>query len=192
VHRAADRIRRASARLVETIHGILDLSRMERGDFAIRPEIVDVAAVAEQSALAASGAAARKGLSLRTEAESAGVFAWIDAYCSRESLDRVIDNAVKFTSRGTVVIRVFQDAAGRSCVSVSDTGIGIDEAYRAKLFTPFSQQDAGSTRKFAGSGIGLALAKRYLEASGAELQIESEVGRGTVVTLCLPPREASG
>ena len=124
-----------------------------------------------------------KGLSLDLEVEGNGAEATFDPYCLTRVVQNLLDNAVKFTEQGGVTVRIHRDEGGALCVSVRDTGVGIDPSYAPHLFERFSQQESGYTRSFEGAGIGLALVKRYVEMNGAEISFQSEKGRGTTFSI---------
>jgi len=90
-----------------------------------------------------------------------------------------VDNAIKYTPRGKINISVYRDQNARLITEVSDTGIGIGEEYLDDLFTPFSQEDMGYTRKYEGNGIGLTLVKKYCELNNANIEVESKKGEGS-------------
>ena len=127
-----------------------------------------------------------KGLSLSTLIEEADAIVSFDEYSLSRALANLLDNAIKFTDRGGVRVRLWRERSGAVCVEVADTGIGMDPGYAAKLFNPFSQEDAGSTRRYEGSGIGLALVERYLKRNGATISVESEKGKGSCFRITLP------
>ena len=101
----------------------------------------------------------------------------------RQVLNNLIDNALKFTERGTIsLVASFQRGdgdGGRLHFSVEDSGIGITEAQRERLFSPFSQGDASTTRRYGGTGLGLAISKHLVSLMGGDLAVESEPGRGS-------------
>jgi CheY-like chemotaxis protein len=82
-----------------------------------------------------------------------------------------------------VACRLYRATDGRLCLEIRDTGMGISEEYLPRLFQPFSQEQSGPMRKFQGSGLGLALARKYLELNGAEISVQSEKGKGTTFTI---------
>jgi PAS domain S-box-containing protein len=174
---------RASHRLLQTIQGIIDLSRIESATFEVRSERVDLAPLLLEAVAQAREQADRKRLSLTCEIETRDAKLSIDEYCFRQSFVRLLDNAIKFTERGGVAVRLFRDEQGVLCVSIRDTGIGIDPNYLPHLFQPFSQEDPSHTRRFEGPGIGLALAKRYLALNQAEIFVESQKGVGSTCTM---------
>jgi CheY-like chemotaxis protein len=108
------------------------------------------------------------------------------------SLRNLIENAIKFTECGGATIRAYRDASGAACISVADTGIGIQRSFLPHLLEPFSQEDSGLTRRFEGAGLGLALTRGYLELSGAQLTVLTEKGRGSTFTIHFaPPRRST-
>jgi signal transduction histidine kinase len=107
------------------------------------------------------------------------------------ALSILLDNAIKFTSRGKVSVRLGGDAQGMLCLQVRDSGAGIAPQQLSRLFEPFSQQQAGYDRAFEGMGLGLALCRRYLELNGAVISVESAEGRGSTSTIRFPRHEES-
>jgi PAS domain S-box-containing protein len=172
-------IERASRRLMNTVHGILDISRVEVGAFEVHPIALKPGALIERIALDFEDAAASKGLSLTREIEEPEATILFDEHCFCRTLEQLLDNAIKFTESGGVSIWLGREPGGTLALEVRDTGVGIDPRYLPRLFQPFSQEDAGYTRRFEGSGLGLALVKNYVELNHAEVVVESEKGRGS-------------
>lgn len=173
-------IERATDRLVNTIHSVVDLSMIEAGSFTVQPEHVDLAALVENEVRAFERDAQRKGLSFSLEVSERGHEVRFDPYCLSHALRKLLDNAIKFTEQGAVVVKLDRDDRGYLRLEVRDTGIGISTAHLPHLFQKFCQEDPGTTRKFEGLGIGLALAKKLLERNGASLSVESEKEKGSV------------
>ena len=178
-----DGIERASHRLLGTIHGILDLSKIETHTFRVAPVATDLAAVVRRHADDFAILAREKGLELRCEIEEPEAGILFDDYCLSSSLANLLQNAIKFTERGGVGIRLYRGADFALRLEIRDSGIGIDPAYLPKLFSPFSQEEEGYTRRYEGSGLGLALTRKYLELNEAELTVSTEKGRGSVFTI---------
>jgi CheY-like chemotaxis protein len=111
----------------------------------------------------------------------------------RQALFNLLSNACKFTERGTVslaVARELQDGQEWMVFGVTDTGIGMTAEQLARLFEAFSQADAATTRKYGGTGLGLALSRRLCRMMGGDVTVESEAGRGSTFTIRLPARVA--
>ena len=98
-----------------------------------------------------------------------------DEYCVSAAVQNLIGNAIKFTERGWVEVRHFRQQ-GELCLEVRDTGVGIDAKFLPKLFQPFVPEESGFSRKFEGSGLGLALTKRFLDANHARITVEEREG----------------
>jgi signal transduction histidine kinase len=178
-------VERSSRRLLDTVSGVLDLARLETGDFSVRPTLVELGSLAREVLADYRREGERKGLALSVREEER-VSVRADRYCLRNALARLVDNAIKFTPEGRVELRLWRDPSGDVCLDVVDTGIGIDDSYRPHLFEPFSQASTGSTRRFEGAGLGLALARRYLERTGASLEVWSRSGAGSIFRIRLP------
>jgi two-component system sensor histidine kinase ChiS len=117
--------------------------------------------------------------------------AMADGPMLQQVLLNTLGNAVKFTERGKVVVRVAQEG-DRIVFRVEDTGIGISPAIIERVFEPFVQGDAGDTRRYGGTGLGLAVVKKLVEAHGGSVSIRSEVGRGTALTFDFAAGELPG
>ncbi len=112
------------------------------------------------------------------------------ARCDKNSLinifSNIIDNAIKFTEKGIVSIKVEEVKQNLIHVGISDTGIGISRDYLPKLYEIFSQEESGIARSFEGNGLGLAITKRYCDTNNIDIHFESEKGKGTTVKLLIP------
>ncbi|OYU79416.1 MAG: histidine kinase, partial [Burkholderiales bacterium PBB5] len=178
-----DRVDAAAQHLLAIISDILDLSKIEAGhlqleqvDFALSALLADVHSIL-------AGPAAAKGLLLSVDA--APVCDWLhgDPTRLRQALLNFGGNAVKFTTRGSVVLRVQllqQGAQGLLLrFEVQDSGIGIDPAQLPALFEPFAQADASTTRRFGGTGLGLAITRHLAHMMGGEVGARSTPGEGS-------------
>jgi signal transduction histidine kinase len=176
-------IRRAGRRLRATINSILDASKIESGAFEVRPERLWLAPLIERQLQDFRPLAQAKNLSLSSDIEAFDAEVTFDAYCLENALTNLLANAVKFTIRGEVRVRLARDERGSLALSVSDTGIGIDPSFVARLGEAFAQEDSGLGRRFEGSGLGMALTKSYLELNAARLSVESEKDVGSRFTI---------
>jgi CheY-like chemotaxis protein/HPt (histidine-containing phosphotransfer) domain-containing protein len=190
-------LNRSAHALLEILNDILDLSKIEAGKLSLEPIPFDLVNAVEDVASLWAPKVSEKRLELAVH---------IDAGCPRhvvgdpgrirQVLGNFIGNAVKFTSRGHVLVELrceASDAQGAVLrFSVQDTGIGITPAQRANLFQPFSQADASTTRRFGGTGLGLAICKRLIDLMDGELDIDSVPGDGSefFFTIHLPLADA--
>jgi signal transduction histidine kinase len=111
----------------------------------------------------------------------------------RQVLDNLLSNACKFTRDGVITLSAERTAIGRAewvKFTVADTGIGIPPDKLDLIFQPFTQVDASTTRRYGGSGLGLAVARKFCELMGGEISLTSAVGQGTTFTVLLPARAA--
>ena len=100
----------------------------------------------------------------------------------------LIGNAVKYTHKGHINISIENYQKNKIIVKIEDTGIGISSKYIKNLFSPFSQEDAGQTRKYEGNGLGLALVKEYVKVNNGEIGVQSEKNKGTVFSVVFEKR----
>jgi len=189
-----DLIRRNGNHLLQIINDILDLSRIEEGKLNVSVEPVSPAEVAREVERLLRDGARAKGLRLEAEI-SDGLPESIetDPLRLRQILLNLVGNGVKFTESGSVRLRVAPDDphASRVRFSVEDSGIGMDEKARARIFEPFFQGDTSSTRQYGGTGLGLAIARRLVECLEGDIAAESTPGVGTRVTFRIPARSAA-
>lgn len=186
--RQARQIRQSSDGLLRLVEDILDFAR---GDAPVEPEPLDLGAVVEEAVRPGRAAAEAKGLSLAVEDRLPPRSRFnADRRALRQALQPLVANAVKFTSRGAVTVRLERTAEGVA-VRVADTGCGIAPDHHAALFEAFSQADASTTRVHAGVGLGLALAARHVRRMGGAIEVESRPGEGSVFTLHLPLSRAA-
>ncbi|MEM1043716.1 MAG: HAMP domain-containing sensor histidine kinase [Bacteroidota bacterium] len=178
-------IDRSARRLQDTLNSVLDLARLESGALELQPERLDVLAEAQGAGALLEPVAKQRGLSLSVQCEA--VQATLDRGALHRVLYNLVGNALKFTEEGEVWVEVGPGAAPRSVVlCVSDTGIGIDEAFLPKLYEEFEQASVGLEREHEGSGLGLAITKRLVSLMGGRIEVESEVGAGTTFSVTLP------
>ena len=193
---AADRLRtisRSGERLIGVVNDLLDRSRVEAGQLEVRAEPVDLPELIREVQALLALRAEQLGLALRVELAVPDPF-WVrtDAGRLRQILVNLTGNALKFTPRGQVRIRLEaagDGAAGRRLrFAVSDTGPGLAAEEQAKLFQPYVQLGNAAEVATPGSGLGLVISRRLVELLGGELQLRSTVGQGTefYFTLTLP------
>jgi len=182
-------VRESGRSLMRIIDDILDLSKIEAGKLELRPEAVDVAELVERARNVYAGNASSKGLTLRHVVDSRiGRSLLVDPLRLLQILNNLVSNAIKFTDKGEVTIwaSLVEREAEREVVrfSVSDTGAGITEEDRGRLFAPFSQVSENPQAR-AGTGLGLSICQRLAAMMGSRIEVESEMGRGTTMTFTL-------
>jgi PAS domain S-box-containing protein len=189
-------IKRNGEHLLGLINGILDLSKIEAGKLQIEPKACSpVQLVAEVVSLMRTKAATKQ---LKLNAESVHPLpqtVLTDPLRLRQILVNLVDNAIKFTEQGEVLLAVRLSAHGGHlslCFDVTDTGIGMNKEQVGKLFQPFSQVDSSSTRKFGGTGLGLCISKHLAEALGGNIKVRSEPGKGSTFSVTIDPGPLEG
>jgi len=169
--------------LLGIINEILDLSKIEEHKMELDPIDFDLFLVLRNLQEIIDIKAHEKGLATRYQVAGAVPARLVgDPLRLRQILVILMDNAVKFSSQGEVLLSIAEVASGSDRTlrfSVADTGIGIAEEKIASLFQPFSQADSSTTRKYGGSGLGLSIAKGLLELMGSQMQVESRPGLGS-------------
>ncbi len=178
--------------LLAIVTDILDFSSIEAGKLVSHVRPIAVADVVEQSTSAVQKSAADKALEFRCEI-SRNVPKQItgDALRIRQILINLLANAIKFTSSGSVVLRVTPSAEGQFLdFTVEDTGIGMSAETIKQLFQPFTQADSTMTRAFGGTGLGLTISKRLAEAMGGSITVASIQDKGSTFTFHFPLESA--
>jgi CheY-like chemotaxis protein/two-component sensor histidine kinase len=169
--------------LLRTLNALLDYSKLETHSLPENPQTITLVPLLRRLLNEFEPEASQKGLRVALEFDDPTISATCDEYCLSHSLRHLLENAIKFTERGGATVRLHRDATGAICISVADTGIGIEHTFLPHLLEPFSQEDSGITRRFEGAGLGLALTRRYLELSGAHLTVLTEKGLGSTFTI---------
>ncbi len=178
------RIHRSGAHLLTLIDQVLDLAKLEAGRMVFQPEPTDVDALLLEVAETLGPLAAKNGNTLEIVARGLGAVLQ-DPLRLRQVLINLGANACKFTQGGRVSLGGRDDGDG-VLLTVSDTGIGIDAADLERLFEPFVQVDGGTNRRFGGTGLGLALARHFVERMGGHIAVDSLRGEGSTFSVRLP------
>jgi two-component system sensor histidine kinase/response regulator len=176
----------ASQSLLRLLNDILDSAKLEKGGVKLEIRDFEPRDVIGQVLESIGPAAERKGLRVEV-AVDASVPAYLkgDSFRVQQVLVNLVDNAIKFTARGHVALRAAY-AQGQLTVDVQDTGIGIDASQLQKIFDPFAQADASTTRQFGGTGLGTSISRQLAELMGGVLQAHSTLGEGSTFTLRVP------
>ena len=181
-------LQRSGRSLVVLLNDLLDMTKVEAGkmeldpvDFDLRSQLEDLRALHEPVALS-------RGLTLTLELGTLPAAVRGDALRLRQVLNNLLNNALKFTSAGTVTLSVRQ-ATSLFHFEVRDTGIGIAPDVLPRLFSAFAQAEAGITRRYGGTGLGLALSRELVTLMGGTLAVESQHGTGTTLRFSVPLAE---
>lgn len=177
--------------LLALINDILEFTKSEAGATRLDLSAVMVAKLCEASLGTVRSAAQSKRLHMALALPDPDLAVYADERIINQVLIKLLSNAVKFTPHGgTIGLEAYRSAdSAQVCFTVWDTGIGIDEKDRDRLFQPFIQLDAGLDRQYSGAGLGLALAAKLASVHGGTLQFESTVGLGSRFTLAIPLRQ---
>src|SRR6266478_4720241 len=183
--RFLDQIHSSGQHLLQLINDILDLSKVEAGQMELHLESVELGSVIQDVRATTEPLALSKSITLNTESKRE-ISLIADSAKVKQMLLNLVSNAIKFTpSGGRIDIRVRRLESWVE-IAVSDSGIGIAKEDLGRLFAEFQQLDAGPGRQQEGTGLGLALTKRFAELHGGQVIVESELGKGSTFTLRLP------
>jgi PAS domain S-box-containing protein len=184
-------IRSAGGALLGIVNDVLDLSRIEAGEMPLEHLVFSLRNLCSELQAVFGDQARAKGLALRLAPDPALPDALVgDPTRVRQILLNLLANAIKFTERGEVELSIRRvDAAGegcRLCFTVRDTGIGIAPDTLERLFQPFAQADASTTRRFGGSGLGLSIVVNLVDMMGGRISVASTPGEGSCFEVVLP------
>ncbi|MCZ7602783.1 MAG: HAMP domain-containing histidine kinase [Melioribacteraceae bacterium] len=180
-------IERGSSRVIRTIDLILNLSELQSGTYEPKIEKIDLQKDVINGLYSEFLVKAKKqNLQLILKSDSRKkYFVNADLYTTTQIFANLIDNAIKYTLKGEVKICLSENDK-KVIVDIIDSGIGMSKEFQKNLFEPFSQEESGYTRKFEGTGLGLALVKKYCEVNNVEISVESIKGKGTIFSIGFP------
>lgn len=188
-----NKIRDSSEHLLTLINDVLDISRIESGKIQLSPVPVDITEVADTVVDVTYGFLSNRHITFQCNLEKPETrYVLADALRIREVLVNILGNAVKFTNDGG---RIIFDASYRPgtddhhmvvCYRVSDTGVGMREEFVEHIFDEFSQEENSARTKFKGTGLGMAITKRYVDLMSGTITVESKKGEGSTFTVELP------
>jgi len=181
-------VARNGRHLLELINELLDLQRIAAGRMELRPEPVELAGLLAEAAGSVQAQAQQRRHALVVQSPPDGLRVLADRGRVRQVLLNLLSNAIKFTPDGGRISVVAAPANGGTAarVAVTDSGIGIAPEDQGKLFQEFVQLDASASRKYEGTGLGLALSRRLIELHGGAIGVESETGKGSTFWFTLP------
>lgn len=194
IHDSLEKVRESSKHLLSLLNDVLDLSRIESGKAVFFPEPVDITKLTDSVLAIMNGLLYNRDLKFEVYRERPkNPYVLADATRIREVLTNFLSNAVKFTKDGGTVTLNISSHPGEddkhivARYIVKDNGIGMSEEFQKKLFKPFSQEDDRSARtQYKGTGLGMAIAKEYVEMMGGSIAVESQKGVGTTFTVEIP------
>jgi signal transduction histidine kinase len=187
---ALDRIQANSYDLLNLVEGVLLLNALDAGEITLNIEAFDVGDMARRAIEKFQASANEKKLSLHLENDATDFMTVTDEGKLERIVCALLDNAVKFTQAGTVSVairRATQPAALE--IEIADTGLGMEHEKIAQALEGLTQGDSSPRRRFRGLGLGLRMATRLIDLLGGSLQIRSELGHGTHVTITIPSRQ---
>ncbi len=184
---AFDVIDTEGKRIMRTVELILNMSELQTGSYSYRAKRIDLYNdILQKTHNHFQALAKQKKISLTINDFKGNSIVEADEYSVNQIFSHLVDNAIKYTSKGKVEILIDRDSREHLYVDVADTGIGISEEYMPMLFTPFTREEKGYTRNFEGNGLGLSLVKKYCELNGADIKVTSKKGRGTTFRVIFP------
>ena len=189
-HRIVATMRESAHALLRIIDDVLDFSKIEAGRLEIEGTQFSLSGLLAGAIDTLRPQALAKGLVLDVQIDRGSDDTLIgDPTRVRQILFNLLGNAIKFTERGGVTVSAstapLGDGQSRVTILVADTGIGMDTAQQARLFTPFSQADSSTTRRYGGTGLGLSIVRRLAQLMGGDVTVESEPGKGSTFSVTL-------
>lgn len=184
----ADLIHSSGQHLMDLINDLLDMSKTDAGKVDIQPELLNLQDVAEACAGIVQPAADERNLKLDLDIRVSGI--WADDRALRQILLNLLSNAVKFSHDGDEIVISARHDGVRTTVRVTDTGIGINEAFFPRLTQPFERSEESFVASQAGTGLGLSIVKALMDLHSGSLGFESKEGVGTKVQVTFPDRHA--
>lgn len=197
VENCLKKIRQSSEYLMTLINDVLDISRIESGKLEYKPVPVDLRDIINTVSSIARGYMENRDLNFcvsREELKTPYVMA--DEIRIREVLLNIISNAVKFTKDGGAISFAAENAPGNDDhhiiirYRISDTGIGMSEEFQSRIFDEFTQENDGARTSYKGTGLGMAIAKKYVDLMGGKIEVSSRQGVGSTFTVEIPLRIA--
>ena len=165
----------------------LDLARIESGKLRVVESQVDLVELVHSAGRMARGRGTANGVMLDEQLPTEPLLARLDARLTRQALINLIGNALKFSRPdGRVLVRLSDEANGALRIDIIDEGIGIPHHFIEEAMKPFNQVENSEARRYGGIGLGLPLAKQFVELQGGRLELESQMDAGTRASILLP------
>ena len=182
-------INESGKRLLSTLNLILNLSKIEADKMEVRPVRIDICHVIKELVKTFESVALKKNIGLEIQVKDCPLYAVVDMQMFDSIINNLINNAVKFTTHGKVTIETFKDrdADGLwAVIRICDTGIGMSPESCDFIFEEFRQVSEGLGRAYEGTGLGLTIAKKYVDILKGKISVESKPGEGSIFTVKLP------
>jgi len=187
MYKYADSILKSGRRLLNVINDILDISKIEANKMDLSINDCNLENIIERELILFNSIAKLKGIEIKFDSPKKDIISPADENKLGEVINNIIDNAIKFTEKGSVTISIgFDENKNMNFLSVKDSGIGIDEEYLPFLFQSFTQADISYSKKYDGSGLGLSIAKRLIELMNGSIEVETKKEDGTKISIFLP------
>ncbi|MBN2639704.1 MAG: PAS domain S-box protein [Bacteroidales bacterium] len=187
-------INESGQRLLRTLNLIIDVSRLEAGNFNPKIEQLDLVVITELIINKFKESAQQKGLVLSFDPFEKKCIVESDLKFVTDTLENLLDNSIKYTNEGYIRISInHAERAGKKykIISVKDTGIGISKENQKLIFEDFQQESVGYGRIYEGTGLGLSIARKYMDLLGGFIELNSEVGKGSEFTIYIPEETKS-
>ena len=187
-HECLESIHASGRHLLNLVNDVLDLSKIEAGRLELQYEEFELGACISEVLTVVRPLAERGGVTLEVAIENDSVLLRADKGKFKQVLYNLLSNSIKFTPEGgqATVKAKAKPRAGQLVLQVKDTGIGIDPQHHDQIFSEFFQVQAADNRQFEGTGLGLALVRRLVGLHGGTIKVDSQLGRGTTMTVTLP------
>lgn len=194
IHDSLEKVQKSSNHLLSLLNDVLDFTRIESGKVTISPEPVDITQLTDNVQAIMNGLLYTRDLKFELHREiPKNLYVLADVVRIREVLVNLLGNAVKFTKDGgkiTLDISSYPGADEKHIITryvIRDNGIGMSEEFQKKLFDPFSQEDDANARtQYKGTGLGMAITKKYVDMMGGSIAVESKKGVGSTFTVEIP------
>lgn len=182
-----DNLYSGSERLNKSITHMLEFAQIEAGNYSLHIETLDLITVFQNAVNVIKKQAAEKNIDIKINFSQKSILVDVDVHCLDNAITNLLNNALKFTNKGFIEIEsnILEERELAIC-KIRDSGIGISTDYLDHIFQPFSQEDLNIGRNYEGNGLGLALAKKYIEKLGGSLLVDSIKGVGSTFTFTLP------
>ncbi|NNE33681.1 MAG: response regulator [Rhodothermales bacterium] len=170
---------------MNTLNAVLDLAGLNNNDFDLNIQVSNIVDDVRQMVDSSREMAEEKGLFLRIEPSRAEVLGRVDQVCTARVVQNLIDNAIKFTDAGGIIVEIDSDDEYVN-VRVLDTGVGIDEEFVPHIFEDFSREVGAESGIYEGVGVGLGISQRLVELMRGRIRVQSQPGEGSMFTVSLP------